>query len=151
MNLTIWEILSMSVIVLIYMPIALAILSKTSADQTKHITAFIGAISTLIVSEGLKNTVFYPPTFTSILARPKNAADCNTWCTDGSQGGKPGFPSTHSATTTFLAAYYYNDLGPAIIPFWFAVLYSRIAKSCHNWWQVIAGTVLGYLIYMIVS
>jgi hypothetical protein len=151
MKITIWEILSLSVIFLTYIPLLLAILSKTSIDQTKHITGFLGAISTLIISEGLKNTLFYPESKTSILARPKNAADCNTWCTDGPQGGKPGFPSTHSATTTFLTAYYYNDIGPAAIPFWAAILYSRVAKSCHNWWQIGAGIILGYLICMIIA
>lgn len=152
----IWQILSVSVIVFTYLPLLLASIAKTSSEQKAHITTLLGALATIIVSEGLKKTLFIPASKTSIFARPAAARDCNAFCTDGPQGGAAGFPSTHSASATFLALSYYNiysnrQFSFAILPLWGLVLYSRIILQCHTWLQVGAGTLLGYLIYYIVN
>lgn len=151
-----WQILSVSVILFTYFPGLQAIFAKTKHEQTQHITTLIGAIATIIVSEGLKKTIFEPTSRSSPFARPAGARDCNAFCNDGPQGGAPGFPSTHSASTTFLALSYYNfykeyPIAIAIVPICGAILYSRIILQCHTWLQVAAGTLLGYLIYLIVN
>lgn len=146
----------MSVIIFTYVPAVLAAFAKTKAAQTKHLTAFLGAIATLIISEGLKKTIFEPTSKSSPFARPADARDCNAFCTDGAQGGAPGFPSTHSASATFLALSYYNiyesNLYSQIIPvLWAVILYSRIVLQCHTWLQVGAGTLLGYFMYFVIN
>jgi membrane-associated phospholipid phosphatase len=154
----IWQILSMSVVVFTYLPLLLAAFAKTPTEQSKHLTTLLGAISTIIISEGLKKTVFTPESSSSLFARPAAARDCNAFCTDGAQGGAPGFPSTHSASTTFLAFSYYNiyksafPRTTALIPIaWGSILYSRIVLQCHTWLQVGAGAVLGSLIYFVTN
>ncbi len=154
----IWQILSMSIVIFTYLPILLAAFAKTSTEQSKHLTTLLGGISTIIISEGLKKTVFTPGSSSSPFARPAAARDCNAFCTDGPQGGAPGFPSTHSASTTFLAVSYYNIYKSAfpqatlVIPgLWGLILYSRIILQCHTWLQVGAGAALGYLIYFAVN
>ena len=154
----VWQILSVSVIVFTYLPALLATFAKTKEMQTKHITTLLGAIATIVVSEGLKKTLFMPVTKTSPFARPASARNCNAFCTDGPQGGAPGFPSTHSASATFLALSYYNIYAPAstviahLIPImWGLILYSRVILQCHTWLQIGAGSLLGYLIYFLVN
>ena len=151
-----WQIISVSVIIFTYLPAILAALAKTKEEQSKHLTTLLGAISTIIVSEGLKKTLFFPESKGSPFARPAGAANCNAFCTDGPQGGAPGFPSTHSASATFLALSYYNIYAPQtftkFIPaVWAFVLYSRIVLQCHTWLQVGTGTLLGYLMYFVIN
>jgi membrane-associated phospholipid phosphatase len=152
----IWQILSISIFIFTYLPVILATLAKTKEEQSKHITTLLGAIATILISEGLKKTLFIPSNKGSPFARPAAARDCNAFCTDGAQGGAPGFPSTHSATATFLALSYYNVYKPqsfslTILPLWAAILYSRITLQCHTWLQVGAGTLLGSLIYLVTN
>ncbi len=146
----------MSIFIFTYLPVILAAFAKTNEEQSKHITTLLGAIATIVISEGLKKTLFVPPNKGSPFARPAAARDCDAFCTDGPQGGAPGFPSTHSASATFLALSYYNiykqqSFSLTILPLWVAILYSRITLQCHTWLQVGAGTLLGYLIYLVVS
>ena len=143
----IWMCLSASVMFLMYLPAVLAAFAKSEATRTKHLTAFLGAFATFIVSEGLKMSVF--GSSRPWMRRPAAAYNCNGLCNDGPQGGRPGFPSTHSAITTFLAASYWRE-NPALIGTgWAAILYSRIALQCHTWLQVAAGTTLGAAIYLL--
>ncbi len=157
-KMNIWQILSVSVVIFTYLPLILAAFSKTPAAQKAHLTTLLGAISTIIVSEGLKKTIFFPESKGSPFARPAGAANCNAFCTDGPQGGAPGFPSTHSATTTFLSISYYKiytssfpQITSLIPVLWALILYSRIALQCHTWLQVGAGTLLGYLMYFVIN
>jgi membrane-associated phospholipid phosphatase len=155
----IWQTLSISVFIFTYLPIVLAAFAKTSIEQQTHLTTLLGAIATIIISEGLKKTIFFPGVGgESPFARPAEARDCNAFCTDGPQGGAPGFPSTHSATTTFLALSYYSiyksklPFISTIIPIgWGFILYSRIALKCHTWLQIGAGALLGYGMYFAVN
>ena len=152
----IWQIASVSIIIFTYLPAVFAAFAKSKEEQYKHLTTLLGAIATIVVSEGLKKTLFVPENKNSPFARPPGARDCNAFCTDGPQGGAPGFPSTHSASATFLALSYYNlykqhQVAPLILPLWTVILYSRITLQCHTWLQVAAGTLLGSLIYLIVN
>jgi membrane-associated phospholipid phosphatase len=190
----VWQIISSSLLIFTFLPAILAFFSK---NPTSHLTTFLGGLSTIIVSEGLKTTVFNPREglkttvfnpreglkttvfnpreglkttvfnpreglkttvfnpreSNSIFARPAAARDCNIFCNDGPQGGAAGFPSTHSASATFLAFSYadmYNNKEKTIIFFiWALILYSRIALKCHTWLQIISGSFLGALIYYI--
>jgi membrane-associated phospholipid phosphatase len=152
----IWHFFSISVVIFTYLPVFLAVFAKTKEEQLKHLTTLFGTIVTVIISEGLKNTIFIPPNKNSIFARPQAAYNCNAFCTDGIQGGAPGFPSTHSASATFLAFSYYNIYWPKKITkyiplLWALILYSRINLQCHTWLQVGTGTLLGFFIYLIIT
>ena len=146
------KIASVSVAFFTYLPAILAAFAKTTAEQTAHITTLLGAIATIITSEGLKKTIFKPASKSSPLARPAGARDCNTWCNDGPQGGAPGFPSTHSATATYLALSYYLANPSRYFAFfilcaWALILYSRLALECHTLLQIAAGALLGYVMH----
>jgi membrane-associated phospholipid phosphatase len=153
---TIWEIISMSTLFFTYLPAVLAAFATTSIEQTQYLTTLAGALATLITSEGLKKTLFYPTSSKSPLARPAAARNCNGWCNDGPQGGAPGFPSTHSATATYLALSYYN-INPSntmtfiIVAMWGLILYSRLATQCHSLLQVGVGTLLGYIMFTFIN
>lgn len=140
------NLISFLAVLWLLLPLAQAIYYRFSA-RNRYITIFLGALATLIVSEGLKYTIF------SHIHRPAGAKDCNIFCNDGPQAGTPGFPSSHAATTTFLALSYSMDgsftpLGAAIA--WLLVILSRIYKKCHTWSQITAGTVLGAIIHQLV-
>jgi membrane-associated phospholipid phosphatase len=143
MELTLWNILSVSLLFFMYAPLVLAALAKDD-ERTRHITAFIGTMATFVISEGLKLRVI--GSSESWMKRPAAAYDCNGFCNDGRQGGEPGFPSSHAAISTYLAASYWRDQPVLVLGGWAAIIYSRIAKSCHTWLQVGAGTLLGLLI-----
>ena len=90
------------------------------------------------------------PNFEKISLRPEDAYNCNTFCTGGAVGGKPGFPSGHMATTTMfvimLSLHFANNyillLG---IPWILLMAWSRWSKKCHTWEQIIAGIFTGGL------
>jgi membrane-associated phospholipid phosphatase len=80
--------------------------------------------------------------------RPKAASNCNTWNSNGPQGGAPGFPSGHTATTAafWVGAWILTD-SPLIffvgILATVAMAAARLQKRCHTVLQVIGGGVLG--------
>jgi membrane-associated phospholipid phosphatase len=85
------------------------------------------------------------------LKRPAGAQGCNLQLT-GFQGGRPGFPSGHMATTTafWTCAWYivppeYKTAtlvaGSALS---LAMMWSRMKKSCHTFLQCIVGSILGF-------
>lgn len=87
---------------------------------------------------------------TKWLKRPLAAEGCNLQMT-GRQGGTPGFPSGHLATTTsfwtcmyFLTPTQYRIYiaGTGVI-LSAAMIWSRMKKSCHTLLQCIAGSLLG--------
>ncbi len=112
-----------------------------TGDPT-HIKGFIGVGLTAIISESLK------PFFAKCSPRPFAANNCNLLCNDGHQGGRPGMPSSHSATVVFLTGYYlkYTNntlLNMLFIEYAFAVMASRYVKRCHTIPQIISGALLG--------
>jgi membrane-associated phospholipid phosphatase len=87
------------------------------------------------------------------LKRPAGAEGCNIQMT-GRQGGNPGFPSGHMATTTAFWTCIW-----ALVPaphkktvVWIGgilsvlMMWSRMKKSCHTALQCIAGGLLGIFI-----
>lgn len=89
----------------------------------------------------------------SYLKRPKNAEGCNLQMT-GKQGGQPGFPSGHMATTTafWFSAYalvpqmYRMHTLVAGVLFSSVMMWSRMKKSCHTFVQCIAGASVGIVV-----
>lgn len=90
--------------------------------------------------------------------RPSEANGCNVWCMGGAVGGVPGFPSGHmAASTMFVTALWLHLRNEWVlwigIPWLILMAWSRWAKHCHNWQQILAGTftgaVFGGLLYMI--
>jgi len=90
--------------------------------------------------------------------RPSEANGCNAWCMGGAVGGVPGFPSGHmAASTMFVTALWLHLRNEWVlwigIPWLILMAWSRWAKHCHNWQQILAGTftgaVFGGLLYLI--
>ena len=85
------------------------------------------------------------------LKRPSGARGCDALGRGGAVGGAPGFPSGH---TTIAAAFWMGAwlLAPSEWRPWIfgmgalavgAMGWSRVAKECHTWLQVVAGAMFG--------
>lgn len=103
-----------------------------------------GVVATNVAVAGLKE-VFGSAGF---FGRPAAASACDLLCRGGSVGGVPGFPSGHVATVATVVSaawFHWGDLRILWIgiPWLLAMAWSRWAKSCHNWQQIVAGTVVG--------
>lgn len=134
--------ISMSIVSVYIIPIILYFLTNNSL----HIFALIGSITTTFISELLKYTVFK-----EISVRPVGARDCNYLCNDGNQAGQPGMPSSHSAEVAFFCGFYlFYTKTPLIriilILYAIAIMYSRYIKRCHTIYQIVAGVVLGLIL-----
>ncbi len=80
--------------------------------------------------------------------RPAAAHNCNAFCMGGAAGGEPGFPSGHMTATTMFVVSLWLHLGNNYIllagtPWIFLMGWSRLAKKCHNWQQVLGGIFTG--------
>jgi len=133
-----WDTLSVSVVGLYGISIFLFLWTY----HIFHLIAFLGLLLVRTLSEGLKAQCKG-----STCPRPLGAKNCNTFCSDGNQEGRPGMPSTHAAFVTFFITYYAPILsGPlrALATLYAAiVIYSRYAKKCHSVIQLASGSVLG--------
>lgn len=87
----------------------------------------------------------------SIFGRPYGACDCDIFCINGTQNGKPGFPSGHMTVTSFLATTFallqpglpYQLAAIAVV---IAMGWARYFKKCHNLMQIVAGTIYGFFV-----
>lgn len=132
----------MSIGLVYIVPTILFIISK----DTLHIFAFLGSVTTTLVSETLKYTIFK-----NISVRPQGASNCNYLCNDGDQSGRPGMPSSHSAEATFFAAFYfYYTKNPyvrfGLVVYALSVMAARYIKRCHTIYQLVAGSLLGLIL-----
>ena len=136
--LSIWNVLSVSVVGLYGISLFLFLWTY----DVFHLIAFLGLLLVRILSEGLKTQCKG-----STCPRPLGATNCNTFCSDGNQEGRPGMPSTHAAFVTFFVTYYAPILSAPLrtlaILYAAAVIYSRYAKKCHSVIQLASGSVLG--------
>ncbi len=88
------------------------------------------------------------------LKRPTGASGCGTFLGGTRQGGEPGFPSGHMATTVaFWTCIYYltpQEFKQYILILGFtasaAMMWARMKKSCHTALQTISGGLLGFMI-----
>ena len=109
-----------------------------------HIKAFIGLFATMGLGESIKYFIIK-----ELSPRPKGAYDCNLWCNDGAQEGRPGMPSGHSSQVTFFSSFYYDQTGnewirAGLIFYALLVMVSRYLKRCHTIPQIAAGALLGW-------
>jgi membrane-associated phospholipid phosphatase len=88
------------------------------------------------------------------LRRPEGAQNCDCFRRSGDVSGQPGFPSGHAALIVFLVCsllmtYKVQSVGIYVLSFLviFLVCLSRIAIKCHTPLQVVAGVILGGLMY----
>ena len=112
-------------------------------NQTFHLKGWLGLLSTLGLSEMLKNDFVKGSN-----PRPKGARNCNLLCNDGNQEGKPGMPSGHSSTVTFFTSFYYQQtsnpwIKGLLVVYAILVMASRYIKRCHSLQQIGAGSMLG--------
>ncbi len=133
------DMLSISVVFIYIIPFTLYIFTGNYI----HLKAFLGVIGTTIISESLK---FFFIGETS--PRPKGAKDCNLLCNDGNQSGKPGMPSSHSASTAFFTGFYLQQtdnkfIRGILLIYTGLVMLSRYLKSCHTISQILVGAILG--------
>ena len=145
------DIISLSVLLVYIIPAILYV----NTHNIRDLFAIIGITGSVAASEGIKYFVIKERS-----TRPIGAIDCNLWCTDGIQEGRPGMPSGHSLMATFFAGYYFNETDDILIKiglviFAVAVMISRYTKRCHSIEQIVAGSLLGlgmsqvvYMIYL---
>ena len=86
-----------------------------------------------------------------IYRRPAAARDCDMWCMNGPQGGKPGMPSGHMAVVSTFAALYWPksgnpELATALVIYILVMAAARWSKSCHTIAQIIVGTAVGGIV-----
>lgn len=135
-----WNLLSSSAGLMYVVPIIGYLLTQKSY----YIIGFAGLFGTLCIGEFLKHIVIQDRS-----PRPAGAEDCNLWCNDGAQAGRPGMPSTHSAQAIFFATFYSHYASRPWITFVLygyaiLVMLSRYIKQCHTLPQIITGAALGW-------
>jgi len=86
--------------------------------------------------------------FRKLSPRPGTAHNCNAFCMGGPVGGEPGFPSGHMTSTTMFVVALWLHFGNNFILMaglpWIALMgWSRWAKNCHTWQQVLGGIFTG--------
>ena len=146
MSLTpLYNVLSASVVAFYVIPL---ILYAWTSDPF-HLKALLGYILATLTSEGLKHRVFKGRG--PYGQRPAGATDCNLWCNNGPQAGRPGMPSSHSAEAAYLATVYGSYGTSSVwrlgwILYALLVMGSRYAKECHSLPQIVVGALVGILI-----
>lgn len=105
-----------------------------------------GLFVTNVAVAGVKRLVgdAYP------FARPAGARDCDLFCHGGPVAGVPAFPSGHVTTAVCVVTALWLHTGHALIlwigiPWIVAMAWSRWVKRCHNWQQILGGSVAGIL------
>jgi hypothetical protein len=136
------DIVSMSVLLVYIIPAFLYM----QTENMKHLYAIVGAFGASVISETTKLHIIGDRN-----PRPIGAKNCDLWCIDGRQDGKPGMPSGHSVQAAFFASYYFNQtdnlyIKATLIIFALSVAFSRYTKRCHTMPQVIAGCILGFIL-----
>lgn len=138
------DLASMSVLLGYIIPPVLFIITKNII----HLKAFIGLLATSVISESLKYNFIK-----NLSPRPFGATDCNLFCNDGNQAGRPGMPSSHSSEAAFIVGYYYQLIDNryirvSLVIYAASIMLSRYLKSCHSIPQIIVGALLGIFLHL---
>lgn len=132
--------ISMSVGLLYIIPVILYYVT----GNIIHLKAFLGVTGTTIISETIK--YFF---IGKASPRPHGATDCNMLCNDGNQSGRPGMPSSHSASVAFFYGFYAQQpstnpvISNLLLGYALLVMLSRYIKRCHSLSQIVVGATLG--------
>ena len=114
-------------------------------------TLILGSGLCLFFHDFLKEvtTGWYAPIF----KRPNGAMDCSLFNSGGLVDHKSGFPSGHVTSISFLMNMLWlrnkKNNWTSIFMYNFPIVlmgYARIMKGCHNFIQVVAGYLLGYVV-----
>lgn len=135
------DLISMSAALLYVVPL----IGYALSGNFIHIKAFLGLFATMGLGESIKYYIIK-----ELSPRPKGAYDCNLWCNDGLQEGKPGMPSGHSSQVTFFASFYYDQtnniwIRAGLMLYALVVMISRYLKRCHTIPQIATGALLGWM------
>lgn len=148
-----WDMISLSIIAVLSVPVFLFVMSKDPA--------YLVIIIALIVCHFfVKATRYikYPKIFNSIVMRPNKAMNCNIFNQGGVYKGRIGMPSGHVMLTIFtLTAIFIHKYGlpnkwntQKHLHVWIILIISgiimsmsRLYRNCHNIYQVIIGALLG--------
>jgi membrane-associated phospholipid phosphatase len=109
-----------------------------------YLRLWMGMLGVSVAVEGIK--VMFGTT--GCFGRPAEARACDLFCVGGPVGGRPGFPSGHMTNVTMLVtALWWHTRSPIVpwigVPWACAMAWSRWAKHCHNWQQIVAGIGVG--------
>jgi membrane-associated phospholipid phosphatase len=139
--------------------------------DTKNIVDLIILLYLLLghfIHKGLK-AIPYPEPFYSVSRRPKGAENCDLLSKNGPvKDGTPGFPSGHMLSITLFASFMIfskwklngegNITNFITKNFMFVIVnlglivltaFARYYKKCHNILQIIAGTIIGLIMGII--
>jgi len=146
------EIISLSLIPFIATPYILFIFSHDKRWLIIALNSFI-AVSIHSLIKRISPYQKY-----KFLQRPIGAKNCDLFSRNGLQEGKPGFPSGHvtSIVSFFVSLYllfpdYRNYTIPFGIIYTLLMAISRINKRCHTLLQVVSGSLLGFIIPIIIN
>jgi len=133
------DFISSSILIVYIIPVILYGITH----QPYHIIAFMGTLATNVISEIIKH-IFIK----DISPRPQGATNCDIMCTNGNQEGKPGMPSSHTATIAFFTIYYLRHtdhfyLHVILIGYAALIMISRYHKRCHTVPQIMMGALFG--------
>jgi membrane-associated phospholipid phosphatase len=146
------ELFSNSLIILIILPYLIYLINKDNRWLSIALYMFITNEIHSIIKKSSKNFNY------EFLKRPIEAKNCSLFSNNLIQGGLPGFPSGHVASTvTFFTGIYllFPEYRSKIILFGpilsLLMIYSRIQMKCHNLIQTIGGLFLGILIPLLLN
>lgn len=112
----------------------------------REIGRLVALIATMALGEFAKHRLLNDEGL-PLSPRPPAAADCNIFCNNGSQAGKPGMPSTHMAVAAAFSTMYWPNgsglLAGALITYVVLMAAARYFKSCHTPEQILVGVVYG--------
>ena len=147
-----WDLISLSLIPLIFTPIGLYLKTKNQV--------YIPVIVSIVITEIIISFSRQLPAFHPSMIRPTNAKNCNLFNSGGDYSGKIGMPSGHVMLTTCISLsllFIYTKTNNLYTIFkkyqahiTITSLYillmgiSRVKRNCHNIPQVIGGFILGY-------
>ena len=142
----IWDTISISIVILHVYPFLRFI-------ETHNATYLWFGLGILVMDLSIRWIKSMLLTSNELFKRPKGATGCDAFCMKGDVSGKPGFPSGHVASSAFFFTYFYlmskteHQMTIAIMGTLVTILMaiSRLAKKCHNVFQVISGALYGLM------
>lgn len=147
-----FDLLSLIPVLIVYLFIPIYFYYQNQLLQGFYIIIAIIALTTFV--EGIKKLT--PKNAFSWMMRPENACNCNLFNMGGAVGFKPGFPSGHTATATFLWVVlnkyfakkypqYQKEIYYGLLIMVISTMFARYMKSCHNIQQIIGGFLIGFI------
>ena len=145
MNL-LWDMISISIIVFHVYPF----LRFVETQKALYAWFGLGIILMDLSIKGIKSLLIFPH---ELFKRPKGATGCDALCMKGGSHGQPGFPSGHVAGSAFFFTTMWLMSSEATsrtiitivgMVVTIIVAISRVAKKCHNSFQVIVGALYGF-------